>query len=113
MLSNPVLINIPKHSLTLFIWPYCKKDKPSCHTKSLYLQKMTIGCNKATLSPLRSKFCSSDHKSMYGTKVGLAQDGRNLIPFLPLPKVNHVPTLRPREFEEFGWNAGISYDSLL
>lgn len=50
---------------------------------------------------------------MYGTKVGLAQDGRNRIPFFPLPNVNHVPTLRPNEFDVLDWNAGISYVSLL
>lgn len=45
---------------------------------------------------------------MYGTKVDLAQDaGRGLGPFL-LPNVNHVPTFLPSEFDEFGWNVGIS-----
>lgn len=50
---------------------------------------------------------------MYGTKVGLAQEGRNRVPFLLLPNVNHVPTFLPSEFVEFAWfaYACISYDA--
>lgn len=35
---------------------------------------------------------------MYGTKVGLSQDGWSRVFFLLLPNVNQVPTLRPNEF---------------
>lgn len=35
---------------------------------------------------------------MYGTKVGLSQDGWGRALFLLLPNVNQVPTLRPNEF---------------
>lgn len=38
------------------------------------------------------------YRSMYGTKVGLSQDGCNRVLFLLLPNVNHVPTFRPSEF---------------
>lgn len=52
---------------------------------------------------------------MYGTKVGLSQDGWSRVLFLLLPNVNQVPTFRPSELVlPCPIIVGISYvDSLL